>query len=261
MPMTSILRSPAYVRNSQAIVCRASIFAVDAEAKSIRDWVRETKLFIGFSVRKFDTAKSRLACRTELPIIGQASRSQMQQTVNMFISKRVLVLGHEKGVFEVPLPALSVPTNSTTASAVLNCLDRSPQSKESRECASEILKHADLAAELDGEDGAFSNKKYEAFRTMMPDSHAFPRGVVDCGDHESHHTDQLIEELHNCRGSMVVSRTTGFLNFMRSANFYIRLVASIFVVVSDTLNVIDDYAPEGDGEFWAVREEHAVFFL
>ncbi len=244
------------VRQAQTSVCVSMESELDRE---FREWENTEfgRPLAAFHIRKFDTAKSRLRSAICLPVIGDLLPQQTSQVTNVFVTSRSLVVVYESGLIERPIPCLTIPTSSTNASSVRNCTDKCPQIEKLQTGVEKILKKSVIAGEIDCVDGAYSNRKYEAWREGLVGDDVPAHSSVICGNHSNHLTDQNAEGLLAKRE---IKYLTAMCSLFRTCNYFLRFLSVVYVVTLENLDVQETFAPT-TSELWELREEHMMFFF
>ena len=96
------------------------------------------------------------------------------------ISRHTLVMAWDTGrLVELHVPVLSIPMESTNAEATKGALDQSIQLKLENRYFNDIIASAKVGGKLDGQDGAYSNRKYIAHLRGLPNSSSSLRCKIE----------------------------------------------------------------------------------
>ena len=223
--------------------------------------------------------------KTVLPIIGTLKANQSVDTLDVFVQMRTNIVVTSDGAIHsrrVPIPA--VPSRSTSASCVRQCLERVPQIADVNALDEQLCDRARVGAIIDATDGAYGNRSYDAFKTKerrdvlatiadleasgdvdTPRPKVPPlRANVLCGSHTAHLTDKLVEALPDFfvrDQKKTISRVSGFLSFLRSRNYHMRMLSVLGANCIEKAEPIIGRPADPHGQaLWQHREDHEVFW-
>lgn len=209
-------------------------------------------MFLG---RAFDSAKSRLKLPVEVVGIGKLSGSQLNQPVHMLIIQRFLVLVWKERIVEIHFPTLPTPTESTDASCTMRAVDRGPQVLAEHEIFLDLAKLALFAGIGDGIDGAYSNLKYENHiltddASLLESGRERPDGSrlpVLCGNHTHRITESYSKEVLD--HGISLKRLTNFISLLRTSNYFLRMISTFLITVTEKTIFRQGVRPDGSNEF------------
>ena len=110
----------------------------------------------------------------------------------------------------------------------MESLDRVPQLKRSNDAVNSMMKLATHASlEADGSDGAYGNKRYQAYREQLinnnlngdlsPATSDILFAQANCGNHDVAITDTVI---HGMLGHNHIKRLRSFISLLKGCGFF-----------------------------------------
>ena len=131
------------------------------------------------------------------------------------MATRFLVLVWRDRTVVLTLCSPTVLSDSTNHAAVHSCIDTAVPVKDLQDLAEKMAQTATVKCQLDGRDGAYSNKKYEALQQEFPapGEHRLRLEGVDCGNHLCALNDTALE-FYVSGADMLLSRLTNFMGIV-----------------------------------------------
>ena len=114
---------------------------------------------------------------TKMPPLTVA---QQQVPLDLYQSKRKLITSWSDRCVEVVVVVPRVPVPSTSTSCVHDALHKSPQAGKYESICEEIMATATFSAKMDGADGHYGNRRYDATMIGKADH---TRSTTTCGGH------------------------------------------------------------------------------
>ena len=97
-------------------------------------------------------------------MIGDLQANQTEQHIDVFVQTREIIIVTKSNMLFATLPSPVIPAYGTSSSTVRQCLEIVPQSKELQDVGEYFMRRAQFGAEIDGMDGAYPNRRYDAYK-------------------------------------------------------------------------------------------------
>ena len=163
-------------------------------------------------------------------------------------------------VVELQTGCITVPCDNTDAESVHEGLDLSPQTEEQNVC-NEILSTAFCKAELDGSDGAYPNRRYDAWRSSPEGGCPVPRELLLCLNHSVHIPATVLERFITGKpgNTNTISRLQSFVSLLRTANYFLRMISVVPVVVNLALLPMPGMPSQNSSKLGEFMRAHMVY--